>query len=284
MKIAGVVVLYNPDYEIIENIKTYLPFLDCLYLLDNSTSKTSIIKLLTLIDKVKYISLNGNKGIAKALKVATETAIKDGYKYLLTMDQDSKFPTKDFEYIKNYIKNNDISNVGLISINYSGSKLKVISEDKSYVEKTNLCITSGTFMVLDNYKKIDGFNEDLFIEMVDYDICCQFYEKDIDMILFRNIMLNHRIGEEQVLNFLLFKIKRVIHNGVRYYYKYRNWHYLKKTKSKKYLENMLTIKKRFGIARMIRRILFQKDKIINAKLILKGIKDGKKGILGPYSS
>jgi len=282
MKLAGTVVLYNPDNNLIENINTYLPFLEKLYVMDNSTQELDVISKVKELDKVNYISLGGNKGIAQALRIATETAIEGGFDFLLTMDQDSKFPTEDFEYIKDYIDNCDTSNVGLFAVNYDGCPILIKSEDKKYVEKINTCITSGTFMVLENYKKIDGFNDDLFIDLVDYDICCQYHEKDIDMLMFVNIKLNHKLGKEQVLNFLIFKKKRVIHSGLRYYYKYRNWHYLKRNRSKKYFDNLKELKKRFKFDRVIGRIIFQRPHLEIAKYIFRGIKDGKKGILGPY--
>jgi len=45
MKIAGVIVLYNPNEEVIDNIKSYLEDIEILYAVDNSeTKKDEIIK------------------------------------------------------------------------------------------------------------------------------------------------------------------------------------------------------------------------------------------------
>ena len=41
MKLAGVVVLYNPDQKVLDNISSYIDELDVLYLVDNSNADTT---------------------------------------------------------------------------------------------------------------------------------------------------------------------------------------------------------------------------------------------------
>lgn len=41
MKLAGVVVLYNPDQKVLDNISSYIDELDVLYLVDNSSVDNS---------------------------------------------------------------------------------------------------------------------------------------------------------------------------------------------------------------------------------------------------
>lgn len=282
MRFAGTVVLYNPEKEVLENMQTYLPFVETLYVMDNSTKEYDFLEDIKKIKKVKYISLDGNKGIAKALKVATETAISDGFDFLLSMDQDSKFPTEDFKYVEEYLKNNDISKLGIIAINYTGNSFGELSKDKLKVIEINDSITSGSFLNLSNYKRIDGYNEDLFIDYVDYDISYQFKEKDFKILLFPNIMLNHKLGNCKTVKFLFYNREIVIHSPLRYYYMYRNYTYLLRSKSEKYLGFLLERKRDFSLKFKIRRFLFEKPRFKILKMINRGIRDGKKGILGPY--
>lgn len=284
MKFAGTVVLYNPEKEILENIKSYLPFIDILYVMDNSTKEFEFLNDIKSIKKVKYISLGGNKGIAKALKIATETAIKDGYDFLLSMDQDSKFPTEDFKYVKDYVENNDVTKLGIICVNYLGNIVKNKTSSKAELWEVNDVITSGSFLNLKNYSKIDGYNEDLFIDLVDHDLFFQFREKDYKILLFVNIFLNHKLGEKKEVKFLFYKRKVITHSPVRYYYMYRNFHYLKKNRSGKYLEFLLNpiYVRLFKFKITARRILTEKQHLKILKMIIRGIHDGKKGILGPY--
>ena len=69
MKIDGVVVLYNPKDELFENIGKYLPLLNHLFVMDNSSKvNENFVSKLKELKNVTYVSLNGNQGIAKALK------------------------------------------------------------------------------------------------------------------------------------------------------------------------------------------------------------------------
>lgn len=284
MKFAGAVVLYNPEQEVLDNMQTYLPFLDVLYVIDNSTKEYDFLENIQKIKKVKYISLNGNQGIAKALKVATETAINDGYDFLLSMDQDSKFPTKDFQYVKDYLENNDVSNLGVIAINYSGSPIKCEVDDKFKIIEVNDVITSGAFVNLNNYKKIDGYNENLFIDYVDNDLCYQFKINKFRVELFPNIFLNHKLGNIQHVKFLWYDKDIVMHSPLRYYYMYRNFNYLRKFRNKDYVDLLNSKKKDIGIKYIFRRFLFEKPHFKILKMIRQGIHDGKRGILGPYNN
>ena len=281
MKFAGTVVLYNPEKEVIENMQTYLPIVDVLYVMDNSTREYDFVEDIKKIDKVKYISLNGNKGIAKALKVATETAIVDGYDFLLSMDQDSKFPTGDFKFVEEYLNNNDISKLGILAINYSGSLIKSEGDKRSFIE-VNDAISSGTFLNLKNYRLIEGYNEKLFIDYVDYDVSYQFREKNLKIILLPNIILKHKLGNSKKVKFLFYKKEIIIHNPLRYYYMYRNYTYLLNTKSEKYVNFLLERRADFSLKFKIRRFLIEKPHFKILKMIRRGIRDGKRGILGPY--
>ena len=91
MKLAAVLVFYNPSSDNIEFINTYIDEVDKLYVNDNSDDN---IKRLNNTDKIEYVKLNKNMGIAYALNVGAKRAVKDKFKYLLTLDQDSKITKK----------------------------------------------------------------------------------------------------------------------------------------------------------------------------------------------
>ena len=68
--IAGVIVLYNPPETVIDNISSYLPYLEKLYIVDNSTIFNSTLTYkLKELPKVEYITEQKNLGIARALNI-----------------------------------------------------------------------------------------------------------------------------------------------------------------------------------------------------------------------
>ena len=90
IKLAGMVTLYNPTDEDIKNINSYIKDIDVLYVIDNTEGKDNKDRL-PKNEKIKYYFKNENVGVATALNEAARMAIKDGYKYLLTNDQDTFF-------------------------------------------------------------------------------------------------------------------------------------------------------------------------------------------------
>lgn len=284
MKLAGCVVLYNPSENIFENIQTYLPIVEKLYVMDNSTKEFPFLEKLKNFDKkIEYISFGGNKGIGLALKMATEKALSDtgrGFDAILSMDQDSKYPLEDFPIIENYINTHDMSNVAQIGLNYPGNRTKP-KGSKDEVVEVESTITSGTITFLSAYKQVAGYNENLFIDFVDADISFQFKEKGFTILLMKNIVLGHKLGQSKTYNILGFKVSTNIWPAFRQYYLFRNFEYLKRNRSKEYVKYLI---KNPGINFWVKwlRILTQKPHKEMYRMIKWGQQDGKAGILGPF--
>ena len=275
MKIDAVVVLYNPDKNVLENIKTYSPVVNKVYAIDNSTNiDEELVKLIQKeIKNVEYVSLNGNQGIAKALNVGLQKAIDDKADYCLTMDQDSKFPTDEIENIKKYLEDNR-EEYGIISLNAKGVD---DNDDFQGIKDVDVWITSGNFIVIENYLKTNGFKEELFIDLVDFELCEQFHNIGKKVGIIGEITINHKIGEPSIKRLLWKKIKVDNHSPIRYYYQFRNTEYL-------YRRNKTFYKRwhRDGYKVQLVQMLVGENKKERLKMIRKGRKDGRKGVLGPY--
>ena len=83
LRVAGVVVLYNPKKDFIINILSYLNQVKILYVVDNSEVASPNINWLESYRTVRRINNKGNIGIAAALNLAAYTAIEDGFDLLL---------------------------------------------------------------------------------------------------------------------------------------------------------------------------------------------------------
>ena len=275
MKIDAVVVLYNPDKNVLDNIKTYSPVVNKVYAIDNSTNiDEELVKLIQKeIKNVEYVSLNGNQGIAKALNVGLQKAIDDKANYCLTMDQDSKFPTSEIENIKKYLEDNH-EEYGIISLNAKGVD---DNDDFQGIKDVDVWITSGNFIVIENYLKTNGFKEELFIDLVDFELCEQFHNIGKKVGIIGEITINHKIGEPSIKRLLWKKIKVDNHSPTRYYYQFRNTEYL-------YRRNKTFYKRwhRDGYKVQLVQMLVGENKKERLKMIRKGRKDGRKGVLGPY--
>ncbi|GAB3412998.1 glycosyltransferase family protein [Niabella aquatica] len=223
MKLAGVVILYNPDEKVLANITSYSTALDRIYILDNSESAAKdFSNQLNQIPNGVYVQYQNNAGIALRLNEAADMARKENFTHLLTMDQDSSFGAGVFrEYIiktNNYLKDHD--NVGVFAVNFQPRFIPVEEQPKEVLST----ITSGSIIDLDIHQQVGGYDNDLFLDLVDADYCYRVNLAGFKTVLFPGIILNHIIGYHvwgrSLKNFKL--TRRKIHPPVRLYYLVRN--------------------------------------------------------------
>jgi len=274
MKLSGVIVLYNPKEQFMANINNYIDSLDKLYIVDNSEDKKNRI---VSNKKIEYVKIGENKGVAYALNEGAKKAIKDGYKYLLTLDQDSKITNVIIGKMEDFLINNKDKNIGLISPYQDiGNKEKIIDSDTEDVVEV---MTSGNIINLDAYQKIGGFKDWLFIDCVDTDYCMNLHKHGYKVLRFNKIKLKHELGNKSVHKLFGKEYICYNHNPIRRYYIMRNNYYINDMYKDLFPEHCAWLL-RAQKGQIKRIILFEKNKLKKLKMMYKGYKDYKKGIKG----
>lgn len=271
MKIDGVVVLYQPSEINIKHIAEYAGILHSLFVVDNSERvNKELLKPLLDFPNVKYIPMNGNQGIASALRIGAEKAIADQADFCLTMDQDSIFPVDKMDDIRKYLSIDNINEYGIIAL-----RTWETDDQQKGLQERKLVITSGNFINLENYCKISGFREELFIDSVDFDLCHQFYQIDKKIAIINEIALKHMIGAPETRKFFFRNVISTNHSPIRCYYRHRNNYVLYREDKAFYSEI-----KRADFKHIIKIIFYEKNKREKLRMIRLGVKHAKKGILG----
>jgi rhamnosyltransferase len=278
-KIAAVVILYNPNDRCINLIESYYYSVDKLFIIDNSQDELSPNNSLRQLPKVLYLYDGRNKGIAESLNITCNLAIHEGYDWLLTMDQDSFFSKNS---ISNYIK----------CIEGLDSKELVAMTGVEFIEKKNAdinctytevssLITSGSMINLASFQTIGSFDEDLFIDQVDFEYCYRSIIKGYKIIKFNNIFMDHLIGETSLHKSIKsFKsTARSLHSAKRLYYMTRNYLYVKSKYNQQFKPEIYKTKQDL-LNRIKNNVLYRKDRIEVIKFILLGIIDFKRGKMG----
>lgn len=276
MNLFVTVVLYNPDNNVWNNISSYANLADVLYLVDNSTKTISWIHDIRSYSNVKYVSMHGNQGIAAALNMGASQAIKNGAKYMMTMDQDSRFDSETFKGYTAVAEKifEENKNVAIIGINYDGYKKKDLNSD---IEIADEVITSGMIINLEIMKKLGPFVDKLFIDYVDYDYCYRVRENGYICVMINKYRLQHQIGGmNPIVKFGIHFRNHNEYNWIRQYYMARNAIYIMKKhplKGVKWIKNL--------IKAPIKIILVDDDKSSKFKWYIKGLIDGLRGHYGP---
>jgi rhamnosyltransferase len=228
MLLSGTIVLYHAELVVLENILTYINQVEKLYVIDNSDTKDQILfdRIKQLSPKCELIINAENYGIATALNQAVEFAIRDGYEWLLTMDQDSIF--HDDSYFKAFKENIEKDDVAIFipQIIFNESE---IEHDKEIVCKAydDAIMTSGSILNIKTCLSLGGFETKLFIDEVDTDYYFKVLKHKSKIVLIEGTYLIHALGKERIIHLPFHKTIRIFeHQPFRHYYITRNYFYL----------------------------------------------------------
>lgn len=287
-KVAAIIVSYNPDNNLFDSVNLLINQVNKIIIVDNG-SKDEKIKNINSIanidkEKIQVIFNKENLGIATALNIGVKEALDQDYKWILTMDQDSKASInmieKMFEVYKG-ISKDDRKDILSIFPNFVDERIQSIEEnsDMKAYEYVDADITSGNLLKAEVFDKIGFFDDSLFIDLVDTDFCMRLNEKNIKMIKVRDAILYHSLGESQSVKSIFGKFNTSNHSALRRYYMTRNrfytWEKYKDLNSFTLNRDKKLFKKEF-----VKIILGEEDKINKIKMVFRGYKDYKKGIRG----
>lgn len=290
MKIGAVVVIYKTSIEKIKKIYNNLKSQVDLVVIVNNDKKSYFL----YYKNFELINLNNNYGIGFAQNIGIINLIKNNFKYVVLVDQDTELPrnyintvlpffTKEVSCITlNLFDNNKKKYSGFIkrnfffrkSINKSENNFDLLSR-----ESVTETMSSGMIIDLKKIKKIGLMNEDFFLDWIDFEWCWRSYKNDYKIIGFKNITAKHFLGLRSIK---FFKYKFHIHALIRYYYIIRNGIYIsiysKINLMWKINIFLNTIRYIFGYL-----LLVEKKKIL-IKYIIIAIYHGLFGKLGKYKS
>lgn len=279
MRLLAVVVSYKPNIEEFEkNISTYVADIDHLIIWENTPCDEIDYNLSGTFSNMSNITIltkNKNVGIGEALNNAAKFAIKQGYTYLLTMDQDSFFEAGMLSKFKQMISKLKKEDIGAYGVNYSSNSILAYKDNASHSLCVNECITSGTIYPTYLFKENIYFNEKMFIDAVDFEFCYRLKKKySKKTIIITNIILQHELGYHDDTIFSRWVSS---YSAFRTYYLIRNQLYIWRHYSDLYGNyRKYFFVKNYVVLRVLNILISEKDKKKKLESIYKGLKDGFK--------
>lgn len=272
MKTLAAIVLFNPEIERLnQNIEAIFNQVDDVVLIDNGSSNLREVKE-SITHEVHYVVNEKNVGIAKALNEGFEYAIENGFDWVLTLDQDSVSDKNLIEVYKKYLH---LPDIGMLTCNFVDRNADTHLEEEKNEEyyTVSRCITSASFCNVEAYKKSGGFDDELFIDFVDFDYSLKMYLNGFKIYRINYDGLLHEIGHSRVYHFLGLRFVSSNHSPFRQYYMARNPIIL----AKRY-PDYYKIKDRIGIelSHLFVIIAFENNKWKKLKRRCAGIRDGLK--------
>lgn len=275
-KVVAGIVLFNPQINRLkENIEAIVSQVEKVILFDNGSSNFKTVgSIVSKNHKLVLIHSNHNIGIAAALnnifKYAEQKFNPD---FVLTIDQDSVCSKNLIhEYLKFYdpkigIYSPEIRDINVVKHTNNKSKnVPKISEVKE-------CITSASLTNYKAWKSVNGFDETMFIDNVDFDFCKRIRKKGYKIIRVNTVFIRHELGHIKEHNTVFGKVLVKNHNSFRKYYIARNTIYMARKDSS-------FIVKFIAYLRIIKQLLlvlgFEQSKASKIRSLLKGTLDGQK--------
>lgn len=282
-KITVLVTVYKPDETIKNNIEKIAAQVDRVIVCDNSRKKHQ--ELFSDIANAHYLSKEENLGLPVAFNLALkdDSFNWDDEEFIVFFDQDSQIKDGYIvalkrSYQKVEKKFSNIGCMGPVFFNTSNHtieipKIKTPLVGKNY--KVDNVITSSMITRYKNLKKVNFWNDNLFLDFADWDLCWRMEKAGMLCVITEEEVLHHSVGSGK---------KKVgpIHLRVgapfREYYQTRDVYYLLR---ENYLPEKMRLRLLANITiRPIVHDLFLENKKERKKYRKMGKQDYRKGIRG----
>lgn len=224
-KVYALVTLFYPNEKIAENIKILASQVDCVILSDNTPCSDNK-NLFTEIQNCIYIANRENFGLSKAFNVALKSRQFDDEDFIFFFDQDSRICEGYAEtLIRNFKKIDSKHEIGCIGPQYVDTNSGKIVAPRKIEALSDSCytvssmITSGLLTKYFVLKKIGFWNEEVFLDMADWDICWRMKKTGFKIVLCNAMTLTHTLGKGVKK---IGKLNLRINHPVREYYQLRD--------------------------------------------------------------
>lgn len=290
--IGAVIVAFNPNAtEFSKVVHSVVNQVDSIAIVNNGTNSLGHTKLNA--EKIDVIENHQNLGIAAAINIGLKHLIAKKCTHFLLLDHDSVLPSNMVSALLQNLNDSNDNNGHLtaaIGPAYYNTRLNKfapfirfgsfwnirirIPQQPALID-VDFLISSGTLLTIDALQKIGFMDEGLFIDFVDTDWCIRAKLKGFKLYAYSGITMQHALGDVP-LNFFGFTFP--MHSPIRHYYIARNAIMLMMKKT--YPLNVKLIIFSLFVRIFIFYSLVPKNRIMQLKKMLLGIKDGFKGVAG----
>ena len=267
-KILATIVTYNPNISsLVACLDKISRQVDAILLFDNNSNNQEEIKNKSFVHNAKVLFNIQNLGLPINYNHAIQYALEKSFDYLLILDQDSSF---DKHFLDEYRKHLDADFFCLVPfLVHSNNDYENIypTKTKNTCDYVKRSINSGTLINLHNLPKELRFDEDLFIDCVDFDFFIQANKFCLKTLRINSAKLHislgniSRIGPFFLYNYSPFRLEKQTRDRVIFLRKhpisaFSLWLFL------------------FTIFCDTKAVLFERERLRKIKAIAKGFKEG----------
>ena len=272
-KVAAIVTTFHPSAAIVRNLERIAKQVLIVIVVDDTGTGTPIPELVNAgIGNVVLLRNEKNVGIAAALNSGVRHAAQLGCDWVVTFDDDTLISETYVDDIAAFAGAWGCGRpLGVIAC----SRVPHLTSSKGhggYKFKRTL-ITSGSMFSIDTYRKVGGFDETFFIDLVDFDFCLRIRRLGLEVVQLDKPGMDHKVGNIKLISVFGKKFIAYNHSPFRLYYQTRNvFLFLRKHFR---FDPWLSLYLLGDVFRVpLRVIFFEQDKKLRFRHVFFGIKDG----------
>jgi rhamnosyltransferase len=227
--VLALVATYSPDSNLIDLVDALSSQGIPVLVSDDASPCTAdqVLRDCGLVSGVTVIRHDRNEGIARGLNEGLRRARDLGCSWLLTSDQDSRFPDTYVAEISAFAQSMGslweesvrVGAVGAGIVINAGGQLKYpitqVASASGSVETTEEVIASGTLWNVSALLEVGGFDESLVLDAVDAAACLRLREAGYRIVVAPKLRMEHELGNSRSVQLLGRTVLATGHSGER---------------------------------------------------------------------
>jgi rhamnosyltransferase len=272
-KVAAVVTTFNSGETIRPNLARIAEQVDVVIIVDDSGDafKGQTVDYAE-IDNAILLRNDENLGVAAALNRGVAKAGLMGCDWVITLDDDTLVSSSYMLDVFDFVQADVHASAGLIACSRVGTGPSSTPDGNGFRVKRTL-ITSGCVFEIKTFREVGGFDESMFIDLVDFDFCTKLRKSGQAIVLLNKQGMDHRVGNSRTVRLLSKEIVIYNHSPFRLYYQMRNVFLF----ARKHLtfDPLLTLYLLLDIFRLpMKALLFEQQKRARFFYLAMGLIDG----------
>ena len=225
-RVCAVVVSYQPDAGLLDNIESVRSQVGAVYLVDNASGGTAadVVRRAAARGGVTLEANHTNRGVATALNQGMHWAREQGFRWVLTLDQDSTCAGDMVNALLSAFEtSSDGRPIAMVGARHDGIQtLDPAVPSDGAVDEVPAVITSGSLIPMAVYDDLGPFQDELFIDWVDVEYCLRARAHGYRVLRTRRSLMEHAIGAESFHRLAWRRLSTTNHSALRRYYRHRN--------------------------------------------------------------
>lgn len=288
--VCAVIVTYNTGFEIHACVNSIRNQVSEVVIVDNGSDPETRLELEKLSHRsLATVFLNAqNKGIACALNQGVRYGLERGYRWFLTLDDDSEATPGMVAKLLDGWRAAEArgAKVGIVAANAFDKRSHTYylrgyqSRETEAVVEVPMVISSGSLIGKTAFEIVGFQNEELFLYYVDDDFCVRLRRAGLEVFLCPSAILLHQQANRVWRNFLGWKVVYNNYGKEACYYISRNACYMLR-KLWEYKERRYFYRVATKLAKDTVKVgLYDEQPIQKLSFVIRGIRDGIRGRYG----